>query len=466
MANYTIIDELNYSNKAFLLQIADHTLTFARIAFNGRSITFDSQGEVVKGKTYHIGIRILGGIVALIILPVTLSALAIKWWKREEWQKDHALKQNKMPVKEEDPGKILEIEQKDIVPKKEEEFIEYLQHEFSLVKDLDVKLPEPLPHSWREFGKQIEESNQTLDRYVTDRQSDKHADHTWPDHRPLYIQLIGVFSELDLKIIKMTCDYLHVFHHIPIHLQQTIMTMEQVKEQYLQTAKAMIEKQPQSQEELRRHEGKTIMHKYLCNRMKGSFPRENGQYGGDLAVRIIEETLKPEQNGNSQLIAFTSDDLFTPQLKNFVFGCASLTSGVGIWSKARFGDPSQSSQAFQACLFRMMKISAHEFGHMRGLPHCTDYECNIGGYMSLAELDSRPLIYCLQDMGKICYLTHTSLLQQHQKILDFFQKFNQTYETNCDFSKEIKTLKMRIEKLKGDSDIKMSKSPLKEAHVS
>ncbi len=122
-------------------------------------------------------------------------------------------------------------------------------------------------------------------------------------------------------------------------------------------------------------------------------------------------------------------------------------SGVGVRSKARFGNPVDGAAAFKNCLMRMMKISAHEFGHMRGLPHCVDYECNIGGYMSLKELDSRPLLYCVQDMAKIAYLTQTPLLKMHQNLLNFFQKFNQTYGLNCDFSKEIRVLNARIQKL-------------------
>jgi hypothetical protein len=94
---------------------------------------------------------------------------------------------------------------------------------------------------------------------------------------------------------------------------------------------------------------------------------------------------------------------------------------------------------------------------MRGLTHCTDFECNIGGYMNLQELDSRPLLYCLQDTAKICFLTHTSMLHQHKKLLLFFQNFNKVYHLNCDFSKEIQTLKERITTLK-ETRIKVESS--------
>ncbi|MBA3239052.1 MAG: hypothetical protein H0T62_11990 [Parachlamydiaceae bacterium] len=134
------------------------------------------------------------------------------------------------------------------------------------------------------------------------------------------------------------------------------------------------------------------------------------------AVHTLKREINKKANQESLLIAFTNEDLFAKSLTNYVFGLASLTEGVGIWSNARFGNPKNSVQSFQKCLLRMMKISAHEFGHMRGLPHCTDFKCNIGGYMSTLELDERPLLYCLQDTAKICFLSQVSLSDYHQNL--------------------------------------------------
>lgn len=163
----------------------------------------------------------------------------------------------------------------------------------------------------------------------------------------------------------------------------------------------------------------------------------------------IEDLLLPEAQKKyakeCRLLVLTNDDLYTEALKNFVFGLG--TGSIGLWSKARFGDPKVNAKAFEKCLLRMMKISAHEFGHMRGLPHCTDYDCNMGGYMSLTELDNRPLTYCARDSAKICSLGQTSFLKYHKKLLRFFQGFNRKYGLNFDFSKEVSTLKGRIEAL-------------------
>lgn len=94
-----------------------------------------------------------------------------------------------------------------------------------------------------------------------------------------------------------------------------------------------------------------------------------------------------------------------------------------------------------------MKISAHEFSHMRNMTHCTDYEFTVCGSMTMDELDERPLLFCAQDTAKICYLTQTPILEHEQKLLDFFENFNRKYQLQWDCSKEIGTLKARIAKL-------------------
>ena len=441
--NLSIIDCVNYPNKSFILKLADHGLTPLRIALQGRRITIAPERNLIQDESHRLGIRILAGFMALVIIPITLSALAIKWWKCEEWQKDGIW----IPYQNEpDGGAIPKIEEV-IEPINEEDFTAHLQRDKSLIQELDVKLGEPLPLSWREYGKRHGECNQTLDGFIND-----HKGADWPDQRPLYIQRLGTFSETDLKIIAITCDYLNIFHCIPIQLQDNILKMEELKEKYLLISKEKLEQfQSNPQGEERKIPRYQAWHQHRVDRIANSFPRDNGQYDGALILDVMHEVLQPALGENpkkaKQLIAFTSHDLFTPDLNNFVFGCASLMTGVGVWSEARFGNPADGTEAFKNCLMRMMKISAHEFGHMRGLPHCVDYECNIGGYMSLKELDSRPLLYCVQDMAKIAYLTQTPLLQMHQKLLNFFQNFNQTYGLNCDFSKEIRVLNARIQKL-------------------
>lgn len=330
-------------------------------------------------------------------------------------------------------------------PLSQEEFNARLKKELACAHHLDVKLGPPEKGSWRKFGEGYGETNQTCEHYFTDDKTD------WPDRRPLVIQRIGSFGECDLKIINITVDFLKVFHQIPVHITDHVMTMDELKEmelQQLQSRWNAAKEREAKEKEPGRQQWLYDEVNFKKNNIKGRFPRQNGQYDGDYALNYMSEHLLPQLQESfdekCRVIAFTSEDLYTQEMANFVFGLASLYRGVGIWSNSRFGDPTGSPKDFEKCLLRMMKISAHEFGHMRGISHCTDYECNIGGYMSSQELDRRPLTYCLQDTAKICSLAQTSLLEYNNKLLKFFQTFNQKYELTCDLSKEINTLKGRI----------------------
>lgn len=416
------LDVAHRADKSHLLRMADLSLSPLRIAYTG--------------KTHAIAIRIFAAIAAVVLLPLMLIGLAIKWWKREEWQLPSFLF-----IK---PQEIDELYQGSSCNLSQEEFNEFLKKELARAHHLDAKLGPATPGSWRKFGESHGEYNQTCHDYFRDNKT------IWPDKQPLVIQRLGTFDRFDSKIVDITADFLRVFHQKPVQIREDTLTIDEIKKLDDLHWKSKIGKAEDSANE-KKAAFLTRSKSSIQKQLEESFPRKNGQYDGVEALNLMERNLKPSieksLNEECDLIAFTSEDLYTPQLRNFVFGCASLMRRVGIWSKARFGDPKQSMQDFEKCLIRMMKISAHEFGHMRGIPHCTDYECNIGGYMSLPELDRRPLTYCLQDSAKICSLAKITLLEYHQRLLKFFERFNERYGLNCDFSKEVQTLKGRINTL-------------------
>ena len=47
-----------------------------------------------------------------------------------------------------------------------------------------------------------------------------------------------------------------------------------------------------------------------------------------------------------------------------------------------------------------MRLATHEFGHMRGINHCTQYKCTMQGTNSLKESDKIPLTFCAQAWRK------------------------------------------------------------------
>jgi archaemetzincin len=417
MINFSILDRMNYPPELNFLKKADDGLAPLRIIFNKSD-----------EKTYHIGVKALSVLATILTLPIVVISLAVKCWKREELQK---LIAHHPQLKEE------EEEKEQISPKSKEaqQHIQALEKEFRKIRNVEQKLPEPLAGTWRSHGKKKGEKPQSFGSYVKATENSYQV-RDWPIKSTLYIQKMGQFDDNMLKILKITLDYLHIFYNLPIKQCPKELTMQLLVEKYL----AIIPP-----------------HNWILQTIKETLPKKDEQSGHkqfDAAFisRIIELTLIPEleERENPQIMAFTDQDLYM-QDYNFVFGCAH--GKTGIWSYNRFGNASSSPKAFKLCLLRMMKLAIHEFGHMLNIDHCTDYECNMGGYMNIKELDERILIFCPEDMRKICYLTKRSLLDMHKAIFKYLNNFNQNYKVDCDFSKELSILGKRIKVLNSRNNL-------------
>ena len=110
---------------------------------------------------------------------------------------------------------------------------------------------------------------------------------------------------------------------------------------------------------------------------------------------LLDELLAPRREpGVAALIGLTAVDLYPNPRWSFVFGSASLTERIGVWSIHRFGDPASGIDAYQLCLRRAAKVAVHELGHIFGLRHCIAYTCVMNGSNSLAETDRGVLRAC------------------------------------------------------------------------
>ncbi|KAK3559033.1 hypothetical protein QTP86_000038 [Hemibagrus guttatus] len=120
------------------------------------------------------------------------------------------------------------------------------------------------------------------------------------------------------------------------------------------------------------------------------------------------------------IVGITMIDLYPKDSWNFVFGQASLSEGMGVFSFARYDDdfyhrnyagqlkrnvklkPGDYS-VFQDCytppinstlLLRSCKTLTHEIGHIFGIQHCQWLQCVMQGSNHLEESDRRPLDLC------------------------------------------------------------------------
>ncbi len=201
----------------------------------------------------------------------------------------------------------------------------------------------------------------------------------------IYVQPLGNFTEPQRKIVKITAEYLALFFNLPVRINEDLPL--------------------------------TLIPKIA--RRKSPLEKNSEQI---LTGYVLNDILKPRLPSDAvAMIAFTASDLWPGQGWNFLFGQASLSDRVGVWSLHHFGNPDEIYGDFQLCLLRTLKLASHETGHMFSIPHCTKYECNMSGTNHLGETDSRQLDVCPECMAKICWAMKYNLLQRYEKLAEFCQ---------------------------------------------
>jgi archaemetzincin len=118
------------------------------------------------------------------------------------------------------------------------------------------------------------------------------------------------------------------------------------------------------------------------------------------------------------LIAVTMIDLYPDDDWNFVFGQASLTHRVGVFSFARY-----ESFAREQTLRRSFKVLAHEAGHMFGIWHCTYFHCLMNGSNHLGELDASPIHLCPVDMRKLYWAIGFDPVARYERLIEVYRSF-------------------------------------------
>lgn len=118
------------------------------------------------------------------------------------------------------------------------------------------------------------------------------------------------------------------------------------------------------------------------------FDSQRGQYD---ALKMIQ-ALEGEKTFLSILL--TNVDLFIP-IFTFVFGLAKLNGNVGIVSTYRlenkfYGLPDNNSLLKE----RVLKEIIHEYGHLAGLRHCSQFNCVMASSTSADEIDIKLQYFC------------------------------------------------------------------------
>jgi archaemetzincin len=252
----------------------------------------------------------------------------------------------------------------------------YAPHLLRKVRDRLAPLMEPTgtprPGEWRHDHP---ETGQSFEEYL-------HSRPTAPTgaRRTLVVQPLGELGESSTRIVGLVAGYLEAHFGLPVRLAD----------------RAPLPPPPRG-------------------------ARRTTERGDQLLTRwLLDDVLRPRVTEDaSSVLGFLATDLWPGAGWNYVFGEASLTERVGVWSLARFGDPDAGPLAFQSALSRAMKTGVHEAGHAFSLPHCTRYRCVQAGVNSLEESDVAPLWPCAECLPKIAWVTSTDPRERLERTRDF-----------------------------------------------
>jgi archaemetzincin len=254
------------------------------------------------------------------------------------------------------------------------------------LKPLHKPLGKPQPGEWLAEHK---ETGQTFAEYLQARPVTPQG-----ARNVIYVQPLGEFLPSQRKIVTLTAEFMSRYFNRPVKLLDDL-PMSVVPD-----------------EARRRHpitDGFQIRSTY-----------------------VLDSVLKPRlPKDAAALIAFTATDLWPGDGWNFVFGQASLSDRVGVWSINRNGNPDAGDEEYRLCLLRTIKTAVHETGHMFSIKHCTKYECNMCGSNSRAESDRQPLEACPECVAKICWATDADPAERFRKLAEFCKE--QGLETQRQF---------------------------------
>lgn len=247
------------------------------------------------------------------------------------------------------------------------------------IKPLHSKLGKPKPGEWLDKHR---ESGQTFDEYLRD-----HKQRVVDQYRTIYVQPLGGFDETRQKLLGQATDFLGRFYGMPVKSLDAITLGE------------------------------------LPESAKRIHPRSDDRQ--ILTGYVLENVLKPRRPKDAvAVLGLTTSDLWPGEGWNFVFGQASLTERVGVWSIYRFGEPDKDAAEYKQCLRRTLATAAHETGHMLGFKHCTAYQCGMNGSNHLEEADSRPLEFCPECQAKLWWTCAVEPRERYRKLLEFAERNN------------------------------------------
>lgn len=145
--------------------------------------------------------------------------------------------------------------------------------------------------------------------------------------------------------------------------------------------------------------------------------RDPGEYLQLLTSHVLNKVLPARRTArDAAVLGITAFDLWPGPGWNFVFGQASLTERVGVWSMARNGDLNEGPAMRALCALRTTMTASHETGHMLGIRHCIAYQCGMNGSNHVEERDRHPLEFCPECQAKLWWTCRLDPLKRSRAL--------------------------------------------------
>ncbi len=240
---------------------------------------------------------------------------------------------------------------------------------------LAVAKGRPGPDDWLA---QHEEEGQSLAQW---RASD--PVRVTPERRTIYLQPVGNYTEEEEAVVALTSDYVERFFGVPV----------------------------------------TTLPAWSAQSIPESARRKNPLSGQSQlwTEYVLKRLLDARPPDALALLALTAEDLYPAEDWNFVFGQASLTERIGVWSAHRNGDPAGTEAERALYLRRTLATATHELAHMLGILHCVAWECLANGINHQEEADRAPLGLCPHDLAKLTEATGVDPLAHHEALAEFWK---------------------------------------------
>ncbi|XP_038633288.1 archaemetzincin-2-like isoform X8 [Scyliorhinus canicula] len=186
---------------------------------------------------------------------------------------------------------------------------------------------------------------------------------------------------------------------------------------------------------------------YSSPQRKAPIPGKNIIYIQTIGS-ILKYLKKKKPKDAFCIVGITMIDLYPEDSWNFVFGQASLTEGMGVFSFARYDDdfytmnykgkltkgkhlaPDDYSvfdgyytpPITSKLLLRSCKTLTHEIGHIFGMHHCQWLQCVMQGSNHLEESDRRPIDLCPICLRKLQCAINFDIKERYKALLRWIEE--------------------------------------------